>query len=243
MSIGISRLVYVLIAVALAVGLLTSYLVRSKPTLAASASCYGLCSSSTSISPSKAQFSYGSEQIEKFDVKVAGTQGSGVPAGRVVVEAGSSTLCTIHLYHGAGHCSLSATELRPGRHYALAHYDGNASFDPSNSKRVSFYVLRHSSGTMLTLSTTTVTYGHERAEVFHVRVRANARGIGVPTGWVVVRAGARALCWIHLHRGAGQCRPGARALGAGRHFVVAHYRGNWEFRPSASTRSLLIVRP
>ena len=243
MSKRISRLVYVLIAAALAVGLLTSYLVRSQTSLAASASCYGLCSSSTSISLSKAQVTYGSEQVEKFSVKVSGAQGSGVPAGQVVVETGSGTLCTVHLYHGAGHCFLDTTELRPGRVYAMAHYDGTASFSPSTSKRVSFYVLRHPSGTMLTLSRTTVTYGHERAEVFSVRVRANARAIGMPTGWVVVRAGARALCWIHLHRGTGQCRPGARVLGAGHHYIVAHYRGNWEFRPSASTRSLLNVRP
>ncbi len=144
MRIRVNRLVYVLIAAALAVGLLMTAFMRPGRTLTASENCYGPCPSVTVLSLSRARVVYGHEQVEKFSVKVsARTPGTGVPKGYVVVESGPKILCTIHLFHGKGSCSPTRKALRPGSHKIVAHYFGSTKFKPSTSKRKTLIVLRH----------------------------------------------------------------------------------------------------
>jgi hypothetical protein len=128
-------LLYVLLAAALAAGLLMSAFRRPEPTLAASATCYGLCPSVTTLTLSKSTVTFGSEQLEKFSVKVSAASGTGVPTGFVDVKSGIKILCSIHLATGVGSCSPAAKALRVGSHSILAHYAGDTHFKPSTSSR------------------------------------------------------------------------------------------------------------
>src|ERR1700722_9949649 len=93
--------------------------------------------------------------------------------------------------------------------------------------------------TTMSLSRSTVTYRHEQAEKFSVDVSAGIHGTSLPAGSVVVTSKARVLCHILLHRGRGSCSPAARALRPGSHEIVAHYRGNKNFKHSRSSRKTL----
>jgi hypothetical protein len=99
------------------------------------------------------------------------------------------------------------------------------------------------SATVLSLSSSTVTYGNEHVEKFSVKVTAGAPGTGMPTGYVGVESGTKILCSIHLYRGTGSCSPAARALAPGSYKIAAHYRGDKNFKPSTSSwRTLTVLR-
>jgi Bacterial Ig-like domain (group 3) len=139
-----NRLVLVVLAAALAAGLLTSVLVRPQSKLTAAQECYGTCRSATALFLSSVFVVYGREEDEHFEVMVnADARGSGIPAGQVVVESGSRVLCTIHLHSGRGMCSLTAKELTPGLHDIVAHFTGTNGFTSSRSREVTLIVLRH----------------------------------------------------------------------------------------------------
>ena len=241
-------LVYGLIGATLTAGAVTSAVVRPGSQLAASADCYGLCRSMATLSLSPSAVFYGHEQAVKFRVKVgAGSPGTGVPTGRVVVKTQSKVLCTIRLRRGAGTCSPAARALRPGRYMVVASYGGNKNFKPSTSKPENLRVLRNRrfGGTVTEVrsSRSAVFYGHEQAVKFRVRVSADSPGMGVPTGNVIVESATKTLCTIRLRRGAGTCSPAARALRPGRYMVVAKYGGNKNFKPSTSKpENLLVLR-
>jgi len=95
--------------------------------------------------------------------------------------------------------------------------------------------------TALSLSRSTLTYGNERVEKFHVGVNVGAPGSGVPTGYVVVESGAKILCIIRLHGGNGSCSLEAKALTRGPYMIVAHYCGGLKFKPSTSGRRTFLV--
>jgi hypothetical protein len=98
----------------------------------------------TALSLSSPVVTYGNEQVEKFSVQVsAGALGTGVPTGYVGVESGTKVLCSIHLYRGAGSCSLAARTLRPGWYAVVAFYAGDLNFKPSTSSRKTLLVLGH----------------------------------------------------------------------------------------------------
>jgi hypothetical protein len=242
----INRLIYMLMGVALAVGLLVSVVVRPDSRLAASADCYGICPSGTTLSMSHSNITYGSEQVQKFTATVsAGASGTGVPTGYVVVEAGTSILCTIRLSGGTGTCSPGAIALAAGRHTIVANYTGDKSFDSSMSSGHALTVMSPSR-TALTLSRTTVKYGREQLLRFGITVRAGAGapGSGPPKGWgsVVVTAGPKTLCSIALSRtGTASCYPSSTALRPGNYTLVAKYSGSTIFNPSVSSRKALLV--
>jgi hypothetical protein len=140
----VSRLVYVLIGTALAVGILVSAFVRPESRLTASDDCYGPCPSVTALSLSSSTVTYGDEQVEKFRVEVrAGASGTGVPRGYVVVESGREILCSIDLYREMGRCSPAARALARGLDEIVAHYRGDKNFKPSTSSTDTLLVLRH----------------------------------------------------------------------------------------------------
>ena len=74
---------------------------------------------------------YGREQAERVSVKV--TAHLGVPAGRVVVWAGSKAVCAIPLRSGKGSCLLTAKELGPGKYHLKASYSASAPYLQSTS--------------------------------------------------------------------------------------------------------------
>jgi Bacterial Ig-like domain (group 3) len=246
MRLRVNRLVYVLIGAALAVGLLLSAFVKPQPRLTASEDCYGLCPSVTVLSLSSSTVTYGDEQAEEFSVKVtASAPGTGVPTGYVLVESGTKILCSIHLYRGTGSCSPAAKALARGSHKIVASYSGDRNFKPSTSSMETLTVLRqrNRSVTVLSLSSSTVTYGDERAEKFRVKVTASAPGTGVPTGYVLVESGTKILCSTYLDWGMGSCSLAAKALARGSYTIVASYSGDRNFKPStSSTETLTILR-
>jgi len=150
MRMRVNRLVYVLIGAALAAGLLVSVFQQPESRLAASDDCYGPCASVTALSLSSPVVIDGIEQFERFSVNVrAGTPGTGVPTGSVVVESGTKILCSIDLnryryryrYRGMSSCSPAATALARGRYEIVAHYSGSNIFEPSTSNTKTLTVL------------------------------------------------------------------------------------------------------
>jgi hypothetical protein len=136
-----SRLVLVVLAAALAVGLLTSIVTRPEPALTASEACYGFCSQSETVlavSPPVAFFGF--ERVVTLMVEVS-DRGGEQPTGQVVVRAGRRVLCRIELHHGEGSCSLRNRELRPGDYAVVAHYRGNNDIRPSNSPAETLIIL------------------------------------------------------------------------------------------------------
>jgi len=240
----LNRLLYVLIGTALAVGVLVSVLVRPQPRLAASQACYGACPgmTTTALSLSRPTVAYGSEEDVKFTVSVsADDPGTGVPAGSVTVESGTTILCSIRLHRGKGSCSPRARALPPGQAEIVASYAGNRHFSSSVSSQEALLVVRRSV-TALSLSASRVSYGSEEDLKFTVSVRGEGPGTGVPTGSVTVESGTTILCSISLASGNGSCSPSAQALPPGRHAITAAYAGDGYFSPSASGRKSLRVR-
>jgi len=227
---------------ALAVGMLVSVLVRPQPMLAAAQTCYSSCQSVTTLSLSNTRGTYGHLQVIRFTVKVrAATAGDGTPTGSATVASGSKVLCTVHLSNGTGVCSPTASALGPHGRYALvAHYAGNTVFRASSSSIEPLTVVANSA-TTLTLSTSTVKYGHENVVRFTIKVTGPR---GTPTGnaMVIVAARGRILCSHRLSSGKGTCSPASKALPVGKWAIFAHYNGDGSFNPSSSSHKTLTVR-
>jgi hypothetical protein len=89
------------------------------------------------------------------------------------------------------------------------------------------------------LSTATVTYGHEQAERVSVAVTAAAGE--VPAGSVTVKAGFAVICVITLRSGRGSCRLPAHKLAPGTYDLTAAYPGSPDFASSVSRAKTLTV--
>ena len=74
----------------------------------------------TTLRPSLLSATYGEENEDTFNVRVAAV--GATPQGTVAVQLGSATLCTSPLSAGVGTCSLSADQLRPGAYRLEAVY-------------------------------------------------------------------------------------------------------------------------
>jgi len=98
--------------------------------------------SSTSLSLSTSTVKYGRENAVKFTFTVTGPRG--VPTGNAMVGllSNGKILCSHSLSHGKGSCSPSARALSPGTHPIVAHYNGNAAFNPSTSSKKMLTVKR-----------------------------------------------------------------------------------------------------
>ncbi len=83
---------------------------------AQSPTCYSTCPPEVDLKESFHVLHVGAEEIEDFFVKVGpdviGAENT--PTGTVLIEAGSTVLCTIVLHNGRGSCSPGANAL-PGR--------------------------------------------------------------------------------------------------------------------------------
>jgi hypothetical protein len=137
-----SRLVLVVLATALAAGLLTSVIARPEPALTASEECYGFCRPSVTellVSPPVAFFGF--EHVVSFMVIVRTRGEFDQPTGQVVVKTGARVLCTIELHDGEGSCSPTNRELAPGGYSIVAHYSGNSDIRPSTSPTESLIIL------------------------------------------------------------------------------------------------------
>jgi YVTN family beta-propeller protein len=91
----------------------------------------------------------------------------------------------------------------------------------------------------LSLTGSSVTYGHEQTAVFKARVTPTSPS--EPTGSVTITSGTKTLCHLTLSAGSGHCSASAAALGAGTYVVTASYAGNTEFDSSTSSGVTLTV--
>ena len=94
----------------------------------------------TTLTLSKAVVAFGHENAAKLSVRVQ-TRYHGTPNGRVIIKAGSTTLCVISSAQAvAGSWVLPSRVLPPGTFSIVAIYEGNASFAGSTSARLSLKV-------------------------------------------------------------------------------------------------------
>jgi hypothetical protein len=97
-------------------------------------------------------------------------------------------------------------------------------------------------GTALTLSAATVTYGNEQTEHLSVTVTPQYPG-PAPAGTVTVKESTTTLCTITLSSGKGSCSLSAKQLRPGTYHVAAYYAGSANFRPSTSAQKTLTIAP
>lgn len=141
-------LIFGIIGAALTAGVVTSAFVGAEATPTAATSCYGPCLSETVLSLSRAEVSYGHEQVEMFKVTVRPRDlATGTLTGTVTVKTQDMTLCTITLLDSRkGSCSLTVTELLPGYYRVMADFGGDSSVRGSRSASRYFEVKRGSFG-------------------------------------------------------------------------------------------------
>jgi hypothetical protein len=95
----------------------------------------------TGLSLSKAKVTFGGEQAERLAITVRPRTG-GIPSGKAVIKAGSTTLCTVTLAKGKGTCKLKARKLRPGHYKLTGTFGGNATYSRSASAKKTLTVAK-----------------------------------------------------------------------------------------------------
>jgi large repetitive protein len=99
--------------------------------------------SATALKLSAAKIKSGHEQSEHLTVAVKPTiSGSGTPAGKVTIKAGSVAICVLTLKKATGTCTLTAKKLRPGTYHLTATYAGASPFAGSVSARKTLTVTK-----------------------------------------------------------------------------------------------------
>ena len=93
----------------------------------------GPASTVTDLSLAHPTLTYGHEEEETFTATVVANGGGVVPTGRVVVKAGTKTLCSIKVIDGRGSCSPKATVLKKGTYLAIATFAESGRFLGSSS--------------------------------------------------------------------------------------------------------------
>jgi phosphate ABC transporter phosphate-binding protein len=93
----------------------------------------------TALSLSATRVTFGHEQSERLTVTVT-PQFSGTPGGKVTIKTGRTTVCTITLASGKGHCTLAPRQLRRGTYRLIATYPGSSNFTGSASARKTLVV-------------------------------------------------------------------------------------------------------
>jgi len=96
--------------------------------------------SKITLSLSAARVTYGQERSERLTVKVT-PQYAGMPAGKVTVKSGKTTVCTITLASGKGGCTLAARKLPVGTRTLTAVYAGSSDFTGAASARKTIKVV------------------------------------------------------------------------------------------------------
>src|SRR5262249_846367 len=119
----------------------------------------------------------------------ASSPGTGTPAGTVTFKDGLTTLGTSSL--SAGQASLSLSTLVGGSPSITATYNGDSGFNANSSSPLIQSVVPASTTTTLAPSSNPSIYG--QTVVFTVTVAANAPGLGVPTGSVLLKDGSATI--------------------------------------------------
>ena len=128
------RIGFALIGAALLATTVTSFAVASQ-SQAPGDPCYSTCPATVDLKASFHDLDLGDEQLEVFTVTVRADD-IGVaetPTGTASVKFGSTTLCTVTLVRGKGHCSPAAGSLPAGTDPVIAVYNGDSDFSSSRS--------------------------------------------------------------------------------------------------------------
>jgi hypothetical protein len=179
-------------------------------------------STTTTLTLSSPSVPFGSEQTEVLTARVTNA-GGGTPTGTVTITSGSTTICGFGLSGGTGHCSPSASLLRPGSYPLTATYNGDVTDTPSSDASQTLVVAKAATTTVLTASADVIAFGSEDAELFTVEVIPAVSG--TPTGNVTVKNGAVAVCTIPLATKDG-CFLKPTQLKLGSYQITATYNGD-----------------
>lgn len=187
-------------------------------------------STTTALTLSSPSVPFASEQNEVFTARVTNA-GGGTPTGTVTVSTGSTPICRFALSGGTGHCSPSASQLRPGSYPLTATYGGDLTDTPSSDTSQTLVVTKEGTTTVLTASADVIAFGSEDAELFTVEVVPDVSG--TPTGNVTVKNGRVALCTIVLAAGS-SCFLKPTQLKVGSYEITATYNGDSTYAASTS---------
>jgi hypothetical protein len=187
-------------------------------------------STTTTLTLSSPSVPFASEQTEVLTARVTNA-GGGTPTGTVTISTGSTPICGFTLSGGTGHCSPSASLLRPGSYPLTATYNGDVTDTPSSDISNTLVVAKQPTTTVLTESADVIAFGSEDAELFTVEVVPAVSG--TPTGNVTVKNGAVAVCTIVLATGNG-CFLKPTQLRVGSYQITATYNGDSTYAASIS---------
>jgi hypothetical protein len=170
--------------------------------------------------------------------------------GHWVIEAGSPTFPTTILcggqLPGQTSCAMPPSALPPGNYNLIAIYDGTENFSFSASGLVQLTVVaQQPTNTSLSLSPSTVVFGHEDSEI--IQVLANGDTGNPAQGAATVLLGSAPLspqCTnIPLFNGGNFCRLTASQLQPGTYQLTARFDGSRDFAGSTSAPRTLTVVP
>ena len=187
-------------------------------------------STTTTLTLSSPSVPFASEQTEVLTARVTNA-GGGTPTGTVTIRTGSTAICGFTLSGGTGHCSPSASLLRPGSYPLTATYNGDSTDTPSSDTSKTLVIAKEPTTTILTASADVIAFGSEDAEFFTVEVIPAVSG--TPTGNVTVKNGRVALCTIVLAAGNG-CFLKPTQLKLGSYQITATYNGDSTYASSTS---------
>ncbi len=197
--------------------------------------------STTAFVLSSSSVTYGNEKSESALVTVTPLK-SGTPTGSATVTVGTTTLCVVSsLTNGAGSCTITGNTLlaASGTPYAVvATYGGDGNFTKSASVSSPLTVTQATSGTALSISPPSVTYGGESAATFTATL--TPQYVGTPTGSVTVAVGSTTLCTITLPTATGCISSNQAALNAGGYTVTASYHGDHNFLSSSGSHGFTV---
>ena len=197
---------------------------------------------STAVSESATSVTYGHESATVFSVAVTTQYGETVPNGETATVTVASVTCSVVLKTGKGTCTIANTALAVGSYPVSATYGGDANLNGSSGSSLSkLTVYKDATGTTISESATSVTYGHESASVLYVAVTTHY-GEAVPNGETVTVPVGSVHCSVVLTSGKGTCTSANTALAVGSYPVSATYGGDANLNGSSgSSRSKLTV--
>jgi uncharacterized membrane protein YecN with MAPEG domain len=197
--------------------------------------------SKTVLQLSKPTVTYGHEQVEHLLVTVLPEFAGSTPYGIVTMRVSKSTLCEFTLSSGKASCVLSSKNLGVGTYHLAATYAGSTNFNGSTSAKVTLTVVKATSKTVLKLSDSTVTYGHEQVEHLLVTVLPEFAGT-TAYGIVTIRVSETTICQFTLSSGKGSCALSSKSLGVGTYHLAATYTGNGVESSTSAKVTLTVVK-
>jgi len=197
----------------------------------------------TQVYESQSSGTYGNENSVAFTVVVTPDYGHfGGPSGDLVTINIGSASCVATLFHGAGNCSIGASDLPIGGPYAVsATFAGDFRFAGSSSTNTLNFAVTGKPGTATRVfeSRSFGFYGLENEVGFTAHVKPTSGGYsGLDGDSVTINIGT-ASCVATLYHDYGTCAIGPDALPVGGPYpVTATFAGDASYGGSSSTNTV-----